>query len=370
MNETKYSIKNPFQAEIIEVKPINKEGSTKNNNHAVISLKGSGITYEAGCSFGLLPSNPEKEVKDLLDILDVDGDTIVTPKKVGKEITVYDFFLSFVNLQRITKKLAEALLPHQKDQKLHLLLDGPWKEYTATHDLVEFLRDFYQKGLSAQDLADICPPMLARFYSVASSNKVVGDNIHLLLADFEYIKGEKLYRSITTNHILTKNSIRIFHQKNPSFHPPKDDTPIIMIGPGTGIAAFRAFLQERIDINCCKNNVLFTGDRNRAFDFYYEEELTAYKKSGHLQLFTAFSRDHAHKVYVQDRMWDKKDLLFELVENKGAHIFVSGDAERMAKDVTAILEKIFATKKSLSPEEAHLQIKSLIKQKRMHLDVY
>jgi sulfite reductase (NADPH) flavoprotein alpha-component len=362
-----YSLKHPFIATITKVIPLNKEGSSKSNHHVELSIKGSGINYQIGSSFGLLPYNNEIEVQSLLHILEVTSDERIFSKKRGEWLTVYDFFLKYVNVTRVTKKIAEALIPFQKNFILRDLLEGTWHEYTETHNLTEFLKSFYNKELPLSELVDLVSPMLPRFYSVASSQKVHGDTIHLLVADFTTEKG---LRSLTTSHLLDKKDIPLFCQPNASFYPPEDDTPIIMIGPGTGLAAFLGFLQERIIFRKCKNNILFTGDRQKAYDFIYEEELTRYKQSGYLQLFTAFSRDSIHKTYVQDRMWEQKELLGDLILNQGAHIFVSGDATRMAKDVTFTLERIIASNKSISPEEAHLVVKELKKQKRFHLDVY
>ena len=366
-HEVSYSLKHPFTASVKKVIPLNKEGSSKSNHHVELSIKGSGISYSIGSSFGLLPHNNEKEVLNLLFILQVSTNEMIYPKKREEIISVYDYFLKYVNLTRVTKKIAEALLPFQKDSALEDLLENSWHEYTEAHNLSDFLKSFYKKELPLSELVDLLSPMLPRFYSVASSQKVHGDIIHLLVADFTNEKG---LRSLTTAHLLQKKEISLFSQPNPSFTPPEDDTPIIMIGPGTGLAAFLGFLQERILFKNFKNNILFTGDRQKAYDFIYEDELLSYEKAGNLKLFTAFSRDSVHKVYVQDKMWEQKEFLGDLILNKGAHLFVSGDATRMAKDVTATLERIIASKKSISPEEAHLIVKDLKKQKRFHLDVY
>ncbi|MCH9621214.1 MAG: Sulfite reductase [NADPH] flavoprotein alpha-component [Chlamydiia bacterium] len=369
MNEIKYSIKNPFTADILSLKQLNKKGSTKSNHFAEFSLEGSNIKYEVGCSFGLLPDNDDKDVAQILSILDISGDHRISPKKIGSEITLSEYLFQHVNLTRVTKKIAAALIPHQKDDRLEKLLEDDWKGYTEKHDLVEFLEEFYSKELDVQELVDLLSPMLARFYSVASSQSVMNDTLGLFIADFSYKRGVKSHRSLTSMHLLNKKTIRLFHQPNPSFKPPEDDTPIIMIGPGTGIAAFLGFIQERVHRKHC-HNLLFTGDRNKEYDFYFEEELKKHEQHGNLKLFTAFSRDSSHKVYVQDRLWDQKEFLFDLIENKHAHIFVSGDAQRMAKDVTLTIERIFADQKKLSPQDAHLAVKALKKEKRFHLDVY
>lgn len=369
-SDTQYTIKNPFHSKITKISCLNKEGSTKCNYHVELSLEGSGIAYDVGSSFGLLPENNKEEVERVIAALDVSRDLLIAPKKLDFELTVYDFFLNYVNLHRVTKKIATALLPFQKDDYLETLLEEDWKQYTENHDLVEFLESFYTKKLPAIALVDLVSPMLARFYSVASSQNIIKNGLHLLVANFSYTKGIKKHKSITTHHLLHNSTIRLFHQPNPSFQPPKEDTPIIMIGPGTGLAAFLGFIQERILFRKCKNNILFTGDRHKDHDFYFEKELKSYEKDGLLKLFTAFSRDSDEKVYVQHRMWEQKELLFDLIENKKGQVFVSGDAHKMAKDVVSTLEKIFALYKKLSHEEAHAYIKAMIKEKRLHLDVY
>jgi sulfite reductase (NADPH) flavoprotein alpha-component len=368
MNEkAKYCLKNPFVGTIKKVLPLNKEGSTKSNFHVEISIEGSNIEYEVGCSFGLYPFNPSHEVDTLLNLLKVDKECIIKKDKIDHPLSIHSFFLEHVNLLRVTKKIATAFLPYQKDQKLQTLLEGDWKQYSDTHDLVEFLTDFYLPTMPLQELIDLMSPLLPRFYSIASCQKIVGNTIILLVANFSYMKGKKWHKSLTATHVQTQKTISLFHQPNPSFSPPKEDIPIIMIGPGTGIAAFLGFLQERIDLYHCKNNLLFTGDRNEKYDFYYEKELKDYQNQGFLHLFTAFSRDHSKKVYVQDRILEQKELIKDLILNKKGEIFISGDAERMAKDVLASFEKIFSTH---SIEEGHTFIRELKKQKRIHLDVY
>ncbi|MCH9616949.1 MAG: Sulfite reductase [NADPH] flavoprotein alpha-component [Chlamydiia bacterium] len=366
----KYTIKNPYHGKITKVLCLNKEGSTKCNYHVEISLEGSGIHYEVGSSFGLLPENSKQEVERLIAALLVSPDLLVSPKKLDFELPLSDFFLNYVNLHRVTKKIATALLPLQTDDGLETLLNGEWKKYTENHDLIEFLETYYQKKLPVAELVDLVSPMLARFYSVASSQNIVKDNLQLLVADFCYTKGIKKHKSITARHLIQNKTIRLFHQQNPSFQPPKEDTPVIMIGPGTGLAAFLGFIQERILFRKCNNNILFTGDRHKEYDFYYEEELKKYEEQGSLKLFTAFSRDTDNKVYVQHRIWEQKELIFDLIETKNAQIFISGDAHKMAKDVVATFEKIFVLHKKLSHQEAHALVKSLIKEKRLHLDVY
>ena len=143
-----------------------------------------------------------------------------------------------------------------------------------------------------------------------------------------------------------------------------------MIGPGTGLAAFRGFIQERILFNKCRNNILFTGDRNKQYDFYYQEELSSFVSEGFLQLFSAFSRDGKQKVYVQDKMWQEKAMLYRLITKNSAQIYISGDAEKMAKDVCAMIEKIISSEGNKTEDEAHLEVKSLKKNKQLHLDVY
>ncbi len=362
-----YSIKNPFTAKIERVASLNKEGSTKTNYHVEISIEGSGIKYEVGSSFGFLPLNLTEEIDHIMTILATDKNFIVHPAKIDAEISIYDFFLKHVNVSRVTQKIALACLPYQENNHLETLMQEDWKGYCDQHDLVEFLAKFYSKQMPIQELVDVLSPMLPRFYSIASSQKVLGNRLLFLVADFSYKKGNKNYTSITASHLLKYKTIRIFPQPNPSFCPPREDVPIIMVGPGTGLAAFLGFLQEQIVHNQRKNNVLFTGDRNEKVDFYYEDELKQYQKSGHLQLFTAFSRDSSRKIYVQDRMWEERALLYDLIIFQKAHIYISGDADRMAKDVILMLEKILTTHSS---EEAHLAVRELKKQKRLHMDVY
>lgn len=370
MNETKVSVKNPFHAKILKVTPLNKEGSSKANHFVELSIEGSGIKYQVGCSFGLFPSNSDKCIADMLNILKADPETKVTPKKVGHKLTLAEFLTRHVNMKRVTKKIAQALIPFQHDNKLATLLETNWKQYSEDHDLVQFLKGFYDERINLHDLIDLFGPMLPRFFSVCSSQNVMKDTVQLFIADFSYTQGNKAHRSLTTNHLLSQKTIPLFHQQNPSFYPPEVNSPVIMIGPGTGIAAFLGFIQERIIHRKCSNNVLFMGDRNKETDFYFKETLKQHENEGNLKLFCAFSRDQEEKVYVQDRIWEQREMIFDMIENQNGQVFISGDAGSMAKGVVATFEKIYQEVKGLSHEEAHAEINALRKNKRFHLDVY
>lgn len=370
MVESTFSLKRPFDAKIERYYQLNKEGSTKCNHHVYLCIEGSDITYDVGSSFGLLPDNPACQVESITKALNADKDLLLTLPKFEKEISLEEFLTQHVNIFRTTKKLAKYLLPFQGCSQLSSLLEGNWKEYVENETLARFLHRFYNKEADLIEICTLLSPMLPRFYSVASSQKVIGNKIELLVANFSYNVGDESFQSITTNHLLTKNSIRLFLQKNHSFTLPEVDTPVIMIGPGTGIAAFKGFIQERIDHHKTSENVLFTGDRHSKFDYYYEDEFSVHENNGHLKVFPAFSRDNDQKVYVQHKMYEQKDLLYDLLFQKNAKLYVSGDAKFMAKDVMKMLEVIIAEKQQTTPEVANQVLRALKKKKHILLDVY
>lgn len=366
-----YHRKNPYRARFISCKRLNKQGSTKETLHVVLDLEDSGITYKVGSSFGIYPENSPTAVEEIISLLNVDPLTPIFDKR--KEITMplHIFLRDHANLSQTTSqhlKAVDPLHPHLTDKEA-------LKKFVENNNLATFLSDFWNKELSIQALCDALPPLLPRYYSIASSPCKVGTELHFLVASFSYMHAGRLAHSVTAKHfrdhcVEKESFVRLFLQDNPNFTLPEDkNTPVIMIGPGTGLAAFRGFLQEREIANASKN-WLFTGDRERKYDFYYEDELLSLVDQGLLRLSPAFSRDGPKKVYVQDRMFEEGKDLWHWIAKENASLYISGDAKSMAKDVQQALIDIGVQHGSLSPEASKEFFKELRFTKKLFLDVY
>ncbi len=375
-SKTLYDRQNPFLAPLVECKRLTKIGSSKEILHIVCDLRNSDITYEVGSSFGLLPENLSLYVDEVFKPLGTPYRNFIVQTKSGESLTFEEFITKQANLSRITSlhfKLVQkyhplAIIQEYLDDKEKLQV------FCNQNNLATFLHSFWHPSIPLQELVDITMPMLPRYYSIASSMKKIGEFAHFMVASFFYQDAGKEKESIMASHLKTTplgTGIRLFLQPNGSFVLPENtNTPIIMIGPGTGLASFRGFLQERDATNASGKNWLFTGDRQKAFDFHYEEELTDYTESGFLKLDAAFSRDSEEKVYVQDLMLKQKKELWSWIKNENAHIYICGDAKAMAKDVQKTLHLIAESEGQMTSEEAKAFFKALRHEKRLLLDIY
>lgn len=356
------SHKDPFQANILELRRLNHAASEKMIYHLVLDLQGSSIQYEVGSCIGIYPKNDVKEIFHLCRLLRLSPTTPFYCERLERTLTVREFLYSHANLDKVTKKHGElaSLDPEFTDlQQLDHV------------SLIEMNPDIADPIVYLNALL----PLLPRYYSIASSKHRGPFRVELLIASVDYEKAGKEKKGALSRYLEEidpeSGTLDIFYLHNPRFTVPEDHgTPIIMIGPGTGLAAFRGFLQERVHQNASGKNWLFFGARKRLHDFYYQEELEEYIEAGKLILDTAFSRDQEEKIYVQHRMWENRHVLWQWITQHGAHLYICGDAKHMAKDVEAMLEKIAIDLQGFSPLEAKRFFKDLRKEKRMHLDVY
>lgn len=373
-----YSRNNPFAAKLLSCEVLSKKGSSKEVLHVVLDLKDSGFSYESGGSVGLFPKNAPTYVTEILSTLGVDPETIIEDKRTGKSYPLHIFLSEKANLGKITSNHLKAIHSHVPNPVIEALLGDKVKlhTYTESANLYTFLQSFWTTDVPIQALCDAIPPLLPRYYSIASSYKKTPDQLDLMVASFTYLEAGQIKHSVTAeylrDHCIPEESlIEIFFQKNETFALPEDTTiPIILIGPGTGLAALRAFLQERDITEAEGNNWLFTGDRERAFDFHYQEELEEWVSRGFLRLNTAFSRDGDEKVYVQDRMLENKKDLWDWIHRQNASIYICGDAKHMAKDVQKTLIDIAMSEGHLSEDDAKAYFKEKKKEKKFLLDVY
>lgn len=380
-----YNKQNPFLASIKERYSLNKAGSQKKTYHLVLDLKGSDLRYEVGDSIGVIPQHDSELVQKTLDAMRASGGEIVVDKQTGESIPLFDSLTSKVNITTISPKLLREVASRQPNQEKRDFLERMREEsnreeckvYLQKHEVWDFLLSNHEVAFTPQELVDLLMPLLPRFYSISSSQKFVGDEVHLTIAHFEYVSNGHERKGVCTHYLcnlvdLNVPSVPVFVQSSHGFGIPHEEphVPLIMVGPGTGIAPFRAFLQERILHHGSKGkHWLFFGGQTRAHDYFYENEWEELGQKGHLQVDLAFSRDQEHKVYVQHKMREKGSELFQWLE-EGAYLYVCGDAQRMAKDVEATLQSIIEEFGGRDAQAARDYIKQLRQSKRYLRDVY
>ncbi len=380
---SEYSKDNPFPGRVIENRVLNGPGSAKETRHIVVSIAGSGLHYKAGDSLGVFPSNRPQEVEAILHELGAAGDEPVMLPKHPASIPLREALLSRLALAGPTRRMVETLAAKAtvtaEKAKLDGMLVPESKDLLANwldeREFVDLLAEFPSARLKPQELVDHMRKLMPRLYSIASSPRVHPLDVHLTVAIVRYTTNERERVGVCTTYLAdrvtvgsTPTPVFVSHSH---FGPPDDGSKdAIMVGPGTGIAPFRAFLQDRVAIGAKGRNWVFFGDQKRATDFLYEEDWTRWTEDGSLtRLDTAFSRDQLNKIYVQDRMREHAAELWAWIK-AGAHFYVCGDAKRMAKDVDVALHDVIAGQGAMTPAEAIDYVKLMKKEKRYQRDVY
>lgn len=374
-----WSRKQPFPAKLITNRRLNGPGSAKDTRHFEISLAGSGLTYEVGDALGVVPSNCPMLVGDILAALGCDGEEAVKDSD-GIEQSLRLALSKSCVITRPTQALLKELTTRTGDAQLTALLDPANKDKLGDwlwgREVIDLLLAFPQAKLSAADLVSLLGKLQPRLYSISSSPKAHPDEVHLTVGAVRYESHGRGRKGVCSTFLadrvaLGETPVPVFVQTSHGFRLPADgNVPIIMVGPGTGIAPFRAFLEERRATGATGRNWLLFGDQKSACDFLYREQLEAMRSEGVLtRLDLAFSRDQSEKVYVQDRMLSAADELWSWLE-AGAHFYVCGDAKRMAKDVDAALHQAVATAGGKSTEDAAAYVAALKQAKRYQRDVY
>ncbi|MDR3623797.1 MAG: hypothetical protein P4L16_01515 [Chlamydiales bacterium] len=378
-----YDRSKPFLAPLKDIYRLNKPGSTKETYHVVLDVNGSGIVFNVGDSIAILPSHDLELVQRTLDALHASGDEIIRDKRSLEERSFHEHLRSRANITKLHKSLLEAIEAKERNlvKKIHLqeLIEpknhDKFLAYAATHEVWDCLLDHPEVLFSVQEIADLLPPLLPRFYSIASSLAAAPNEVHLTVAmsDFES-NGKKRY-GVGTHflcRLVKEHNLQVplyIHPSNGFTLPENKHASIIMVGPGTGIAPFRAFMQQRIFDQTLGKNWLFFGECTRKHDYFYEEFWQDLHAKGMLRLDLAFSRDAAHKTYVQHKMLEQKMELWQWLE-EGAHFYVCGDLHHMAKDVDVALHAIVQECGLLSDLETKAYIKNLKREKRYLRDVY
>jgi len=376
---------NPFPSRITENRVLNNPGSAKDTRHFVVNLIGSDLSYKAGDSLGVFSTNRTTEVEELLKLVSATGEEMVSPTMLRLEepISLSEALSSRLSLAKptakIVKTLAEKATDPAEQAKLNGLLVPEANEvlttFLADHEYADLLAEFPSAKLTAQELVDHMRKLMPRLYSIASSPRIFPQEIHLTVAIVRYETNHRERVGVCSTFMsdrvtVDQTPVPVF-VSNSHFGPPEDgERDCIMIGPGTGIAPFRAFIQDRIASEAKGRNWVFFGDQKKATDYLYEEEWEGYKANGQVdRLDLAWSRDQAEKIYVQDKMRANAAELWAWIDG-GAYFYVCGDAKRMAKDVNAALHEIVAEQGKMDIVTATDYVKQLKKDKRYQRDVY
>ncbi|MED4635984.1 assimilatory sulfite reductase (NADPH) flavoprotein subunit [Peribacillus frigoritolerans] len=377
--KTSYSRTNPFKAEVLENINLNGRGSNKETHHLELSLEGSGLTFEPGDSLGIYPKNDSDLVDMLLMELDWDPEETVKVNKQGELRQFRESLISDFEITVLTKSLIEQAAQLSGNEDLKELLkpgnEERLKEYREGRDLLDFVRDFGSWGESAQEFVSILRKMPARLYSIASSLSAYPDEVHLTIGAVRYESHGRERKGVCSilcaDRLQPGDLLPIYIQHNQNFKQPKNpDTPIIMVGPGTGIAPFRSFIQDREESEAKGKTWLFFGDQHFVTDFLYQTEWQKWLKTGVLtKMDVAFSRDTDEKVYVQDRMREQSGELYEWLQ-EGAAVYICGDEKNMAHDVHNTLIEIIEKEGNMSHAIAQAYLEDMQQNKRYQRDVY
>lgn len=377
--ESEFSRSNPFSAEVLENLNLNGRGSDRETRHIELSLEGSNLQYEPGDSLGIYPENHPQLVEDLITAMGWKGEETITVNKNGEQRTLRDALRRYYEITVLTKPLLEQAAQLSASGELKQLFEAGREQelraYLAERDLLDLVTDYSFAGVSASQFVSILRKIPARLYSIASSPNAYPDEVHLTVRTVRYeAHGRNRYGVCSVQlaeRVEPGDTLPVFVQHNPSFKLPENpDTPIIMIGPGTGVAPFRAFLGEREETGAEGKSWLFYGDQHFSTDFLYQVEWQRWLKDGVLtRMDVAFSRDTDKKVYVQHRMLEKSKELYKWLQ-EGAVVYVCGDEKKMAHDVHAALAAILEQEGGLSPEEAAEYLTQMQQEKRYQRDVY
>lgn len=376
--ETVYSRKNPFRAEVLENLNLNGRGSNKETRHLELSLEGSGLTYEPGDALGIFPENDPELVDMLLAELKWDPNATVTVDQ-GENLSLKEALTSYYEITVLTKKFiqqAAELIANEKLRELAAQENADQlKAYIAGRDLIDFVQDFGPIAAAPQEFVSILRKIPPRLYSIASSFAANPDEVHLTIGAVRYNTHGRDRKGVCSvlcaERLQPGDTLPVFIQPNKNFKLPENpEAPIIMVGPGTGVAPFRSFMQEREETGASGKSWMFFGDQHFVTDFLYQTEWQKWLSDGVLtKMDVAFSRDTEEKVYVQHRMLKHSKELFEWLE-EGAAFYVCGDKNNMAKDVQNALLEIIEKEGGKSREEAEAYLAEMKKQKRYQRDVY
>ncbi|PYE15409.1 sulfite reductase (NADPH) flavoprotein alpha-component [Williamsia limnetica] len=369
--------KNPYPAKLVANRPLRGAQSGKDVRHVVFDLGDSAIDYEAGDGLGIRPVNDPDLVAALIARIGADPEESITTRTGEStllDLLTYDYEISLPTrelIDHVADRTGDAELVHVLSTEEREALEG----WLWGKDVLDLLDLDPNLEMTASQLLELLRPLAHRVYSISSSPLTHQGMVHLTVAAVRHRSAQRDRRGQCSTYLADRvgagNTAGVFLSKNRSFRLPADDAaPVIMVGPGTGIAPFRSFLYERKARKATGTNWLFFGDQYRATDFMYEDELVQFQRDGVLhRLDLAFSRDQEQKIYVQDRMREHGEELFRWIEG-GAYFYVCGDAAQMARDVDSALHDVIAEHGGLGEEAAEDYVNTLKREKRYLRDVY
>lgn len=374
-HKAKFNKEHPLSAKLLTKCTLTKPGSSKETCHYELSLMGSGEHYDAGDALNIIPRNQPELVSKLLTALNARPEQQETFDGETNELQY--IFTQQLEIRIPSKELISEVASQSNCPELLQRIGNnqAMSEYLWGVDIVDLITRYPEVNLTAAQFILLAKPIAPRAYSISSSLKAHPDEVHLTIASVRYTQNDRTHNGVCSTFLAdlveTGDLITCYFSSNKHFSVPSDlAAPMIMIGPGTGIAPFRAFLEERAATKASGPNWLFFGDRNAETDFIYQSEIAKMQESGLLtRLDLAFSRDQAEKIYVQDKMLEQGAELYRWLQ-QGAYIYICGDAFKMAKDVDAALHLLVQKHGQLTQSQAQDYVTELKKQKRYVRDVY
>ncbi|WP_042399967.1 assimilatory sulfite reductase (NADPH) flavoprotein subunit [Geomicrobium sp. JCM 19037] len=374
-----YSRSKPFQAEVLENINLNGRGSNKETRHLELSIDGSGFTFSPGDSIGIFPENDETLVDHFMTIMAWEANQEVEINKKGDTLPLREALIRHFEITVLTKPLLQKTVAWTESDALPQLLEAEQNDvlqaYLEGRDLVDFVQDYGPFTVSAPEFVGALRKIPPRLYSIANSQLANEDEVHLTVSAVRYDAHDRSRAGVCSVQCAERTgaggSLPIFVQKNDNFRLPEDpETPIIMVGPGTGVAPYRSFLEEREERDAKGKSWLFFGDQHFVDDFLYQLDWQRWLGDGVLtKMDVAFSRDTSEKIYVQHRMREKAKEMYAWIE-EGAVIYVCGDEKQMAQDVHTALIDIISEQGRFERAEAESYVKQMQQEKRYQRDVY
>ena len=375
----RYTRANPFPARMLVNRRLSGPESEKDTRHFELDLTGWGLSFEVGDSLAVYPSNDAELVDEMIRTLGATSDEKV-PRPKGETTTLREALLGDYSITRPTPKFLRAIAQRASAAPtLSYLLAPDRKQDLETYlwgmEIIDFISEHPSARFTPQEFVGLLTKLQPRLYSVASSLKAYPEQVHFIVDVVRYESNGRLRKGVASSFLAERADdvpVPVFPSVAKHFHLPEDpDVPIIMVGPGTGVAPFRAYLQERQATGAKGKNWLFFGAQHESCDFAYGDEFKVYLKEGPLtRLDCAWSRDQAQKIYVQHKMTENAAEIWRWIDTEGAHFFVCGDAKRMAKDVDAVLRKIVQEQGGKSVDQANEYVEKLKSDKRYKRDVY
>src|SRR2546429_2058723 len=375
----RYTRANPFPARMIVNRRLSGPESEKDTRHFEVDLTGWGLSFEVGDSLAVYPTNDPELVDEIIRTLGATGDEQV-PRQKGEPTTLREALLRDYSVKQPTPKVLKSIAQRASAApSLGYLLAPDRKQDLETYlwgmEIIDFISEHPSARFTPQEFVALPTKLQPRLYSVASSLNAYPDQVHFIVDVVRYESNGRLRKGVASSFLAERADdvpVPVFPSVAKHFHLPDDpETPIIMVGPGTGVAPFRAYLQERKATGAKGKNWLFFGSQHEKCDFAYGDEFEAFLKEGLLaRLDCAWSRDQAQKIYVQHKMTANADESWKWIDAEGAHFFVCGDARRMAKDVDATLRKIVQAQGGKNVEQANEYVEKLKNEKRYKRDVY